>query len=105
MGGPPVGRCDRAWVGPQPAPLPPGSGLGREQVFVGREAAGKCMGLGAAAVERCAVVGGGQDDFEPGGIGLETMDTAAACRTYNVLASEGRKVAALLLLESASLIT
>lgn len=32
-------------------------------------------------------------------IGLDTMDTAAACRTYNVLASEGRKVAALILLE------
>jgi uncharacterized protein len=27
------------------------------------------------------------------------MDTPAACRTYNILASEGRKVAALLLLE------
>lgn len=33
------------------------------------------------------------------GIGLETMDSAAACRTYNILASEGRKVVALLLLE------
>mgnify|MGYP003600692526 FL=1 len=32
-------------------------------------------------------------------IGLETMDTAAACRTYNVLASEGRHVVAALLLE------
>lgn len=31
------------------------------------------------------------------GIGLETMDTAAACRTFNVLAGEGRKVAAALL--------
>ncbi|MEO8299852.1 MAG: Mth938-like domain-containing protein [Burkholderiales bacterium] len=30
-------------------------------------------------------------------IGLETMDTAAACRTYNVLASEGRRVVAALL--------
>ena len=30
-------------------------------------------------------------------IGIETMDTAAACRTYNVLASEGRSVAAALL--------
>ena len=30
------------------------------------------------------------------GIGLETMDTAAACRTFNVLAGEGRKVAAAL---------
>jgi uncharacterized protein len=26
------------------------------------------------------------------------MDTAAACRTYNILASENRKVAAILLL-------
>jgi uncharacterized protein len=32
--------------------------------------------------------------------GLETMDTAAACRTYNILAQEGRSVAAALLLES-----
>jgi len=31
-------------------------------------------------------------------IGLEAMDTAAACRTYNILASEGRKVVAALLL-------
>lgn len=33
------------------------------------------------------------------GIGVETMDTAAACRTYNVLASEGRAVLAALLVE------
>ncbi|ROR32106.1 Mth938-like domain-containing protein [Inmirania thermothiophila] len=32
------------------------------------------------------------------GIGVEVMDTGAACRTYNVLASEGRRVVALLLL-------
>jgi uncharacterized protein len=32
-------------------------------------------------------------------IGVETMDTAAACRTYNVLASEGRAVVAALLVE------
>jgi uncharacterized protein len=30
--------------------------------------------------------------------GLETMDNHAACRTYNVLASEGRQVAAALIL-------
>lgn len=30
-------------------------------------------------------------------IGVETMDTAAACRTYNVLAGEGRRVMAALL--------
>lgn len=33
-------------------------------------------------------------------IGLETMDTAAACRTYNILAGEGRHVVAALLLET-----
>ena len=31
-------------------------------------------------------------------IGVETMDTAAACRTYNVLVSEGRSVVGALLL-------
>lgn len=31
-------------------------------------------------------------------IGVETMDTGAACRTYNVLAGESRKVVAALLL-------
>jgi uncharacterized protein len=34
------------------------------------------------------------------GIGIETMDTPAACRTYNILAQEGRHVAAALLLET-----
>jgi len=32
-------------------------------------------------------------------IGLEVMTTAAACRTYNILMAEGRRVAAALLLE------
>lgn len=32
------------------------------------------------------------------GIGLEIMDTGAACRTYNVLALEDRRVAAAILL-------
>jgi len=32
------------------------------------------------------------------GIGLEVMDTAAACRSYNILISEGRDVAAALLM-------
>jgi uncharacterized protein len=31
-------------------------------------------------------------------IGVETMDTPAACRTYNILAQEGRDVAVALLL-------
>ncbi len=33
-------------------------------------------------------------------VGFEVMDTAAACRTYNVLLGEGRQVAALLLIEA-----
>ena len=32
------------------------------------------------------------------GIGLEVMDTQAACRTYSVLASEGRRVVAALII-------
>lgn len=32
------------------------------------------------------------------GIGFETMDTPAACRTFNILLSEGRDVAAILII-------
>jgi len=35
--------------------------------------------------------------FKSGGIALEAMDTGAACRTYNVLLAEDRRVAAALL--------
>ena len=35
--------------------------------------------------------------FTEAGVGLETMDTGAACRTYNVLLAEGRPVGAALL--------
>jgi uncharacterized protein len=35
-------------------------------------------------------------------IGVETMDTPAACRTYNILAQEGRDVAVALLLDMPS---
>lgn len=34
------------------------------------------------------------------GIGIETMDTQAACRTYNILVSEGRSVVAALLIDT-----
>lgn len=33
-------------------------------------------------------------------VGLETMDTLAACRTYNILVQEGRRVVAALILET-----
>jgi uncharacterized protein len=32
-------------------------------------------------------------------VGVETMDTFAACRTYNILLAEGRRVAAALIIE------
>jgi uncharacterized protein len=35
-------------------------------------------------------------------IGLEVMDVGALCRTYNILASEGRSVAAAVLIEPAA---
>ena len=37
--------------------------------------------------------------FARAGIGLDVMDLQAACRTYNILAAEGRKVAAALLFD------
>jgi uncharacterized protein len=33
------------------------------------------------------------------GIGVEIMDTAAACRTYNILVAEGRAAMAALIVE------
>jgi uncharacterized protein len=35
-------------------------------------------------------------------IGLESMDTQAACRTYNILAGEGRHVALALIIEQST---
>lgn len=48
-------------------------GTGASQVFPGPEVARAALALG---------------------IGVEFMDTGAACRTYNILMGEGRKVAA-----------
>ncbi|MEW6164524.1 MAG: Mth938-like domain-containing protein [Pseudomonadota bacterium] len=38
--------------------------------------------------------------FYEAGRAIEVMDTAAACRTYNILAAEGRTVAAALIVET-----
>jgi uncharacterized protein len=40
--------------------------------------------------------------FSQAKIGFDVMDTPAACRTYNVLMSEGRNVAAALLIPAAA---
>ena len=39
-------------------------------------------------------------DLHAARIGVEVMDTRAACRTYNILMAEGRKVAAALIVEA-----
>lgn len=61
--------------------------LGVEVILLGT---GQRLRFPAAALMR---------PFAPAGIGLEVMDMQAACRTYNILASEGRKVAAALLFD------
>lgn len=59
----------------------------------------------AGAPELVIVGTGAKSEFPPRelmfafarrGVGLEVMDTAAAARTFNVLAGEGRRVAAVL---------
>lgn len=62
-------------------------GLGVEIVLLGT---GNRLRFPAGALMR---------PFAPAGIGLEVMDLQAACRTYNILASEGRQVAAALLFD------
>ncbi len=53
------------------------------------------LGTGARATFPPQAVLG---EFLRRGVGLETMDNAAAARTFNVLAGEGRKVVAVFLL-------
>jgi uncharacterized protein len=52
------------------------------------------LGLGRAISPVSGTLRGG---LRAAGIVLEAMDTGAACRTYNVLAAEGRQVAAALI--------
>ena len=52
------------------------------------------LGLGAAMVPPPRAV---RDAMRDARVGLEVMDTVAACKLYNVLASDGRRVAAALI--------
>lgn len=52
------------------------------------------IGLGRRMAPVAAAL---RNSLRAGGIALEAMDTGAACRTYNVLAGEDRRVAAALL--------
>ncbi len=48
-------------------------------------------------VEIAHIPTGLRSQLEEAGMGVETMSSPAACRTYNVLLSEGRRVAAAVL--------
>ncbi|MFX0544678.1 Mth938-like domain-containing protein [Roseovarius sp. S1116L3] len=52
------------------------------------------IGTGA---EIAHIPGALRSQLEEAGMGVETMSSPAACRTYNVLLSEGRRVAAAVL--------
>jgi uncharacterized protein len=69
-----------------PQHLPVLFALGSELVIVGT---GTTQQFAPAAVRAA---------FAARGVGLETMELGAACRTYNVLVQEERRVAALLFL-------
>jgi uncharacterized protein len=52
------------------------------------------LGLGPAMIPPPRAV---RDALRAAGLGLEVMDTAAACKLYNVLASDGRRIACALI--------
>ena len=52
------------------------------------------LGTGAAIARIPATL---RNALDAAGIGVEAMDTPAACRTYNVILSEGRRIAAALI--------
>lgn len=63
------------------------AGLGAEIVIVGT---GRSQRFPRPELVRALAVAG---------VGLEVMDSRAACRTYNILAAEGRKVVAAILVD------
>ena len=62
--------------------------------FTGGETELLILGLGTGAA---AVPPAGRKTLGEAGIAVEAMDTGAACRTYNLLAGEGRAVGAALI--------
>ena len=72
-----------AWDGRDPAPL----------VALAASVDVVLMGTGAEIAHAPADL---RAAVEGAGMGLETMNSPAACRTYNVLVGEGRRVAAAL---------
>ena len=73
-------------------------GLGNFSVFVEHAAAFDVLlvGVGAELGHASGAVLRERARLEAAGVGVEMMTTPSACRTYNVLLSEGRRVAAAL---------
>ena len=55
------------------------------------------VGMGAAHGAAAAGFAAARAALEAAGAGVELMATPSACRTYNVLLAEGRRVAAALM--------
>lgn len=71
-------------------------GLTAPGVFVAAAASVDVVLVGTGADIR-AIPADFRDALEQAGIGVEFMATPSACRTYNILLSEGRRVGAALL--------
>jgi uncharacterized protein len=54
------------------------------------------VGMGRSLVQPGAALAAERAQLEAAGVGVELMTTPSACRTYNVLLAEGRRVAAAL---------
>ncbi len=80
-----------AWDNGDPATLDAGA---LAAAFAGESVELLILGLGAGAA---AVPPAARAAFREAGFAVEAMDTGAACRTYNLLAGEGRAVGAALM--------
>jgi uncharacterized protein len=83
----------------RPWPVTTMAGLGPEQIDdvlqAGlREVEFLLLGVGAKVAPPPGAL---RQALQAAGMGLEVMDTATACRVYNVLAAEGRRLAAALI--------
>ena len=67
--------------------------VGLAAAFAGQETELVIVGLGAGGAAIAPAV---RRIFKDAGLAVEAMDTGAACRTYNLLAGEGRAVGAAL---------
>lgn len=79
-----------------PGGILPWGGLADVEALLSLGAAVDVMFVGTGA-EIAHLPGDMRAAADAAGLGLEAMNTPAACRTYNVLVSEGRRVAAAVL--------